>query len=53
MPAITLGFYNMTLIMRLVRAEMLEALRSDLHPLWRHAAGMSKACTSAMRCATR
>ncbi len=29
MPAITLGFYNMTLIMRLVRAEMLEVLRSD------------------------
>ncbi len=29
LPAITLGFYNMTLIMRLVRAEMLEVLRSD------------------------
>jgi len=29
MPAITLGFYNTTLVMRLVRAEMLEVLRSD------------------------
>lgn len=29
LPAITLGFYKLTLIMRLVRAEMLEVLRSD------------------------
>ena len=29
MPAITLGLFQMTLIMRLVRAEMLEALRTD------------------------
>jgi ABC-type dipeptide/oligopeptide/nickel transport system permease component len=29
MPAITLALYQMTLIMRLVRAEMLEVLRSD------------------------
>ena len=29
MPAITLGLYQMTLIMRLVRAEMLEVLRQD------------------------
>ena len=29
MPVLTLGFYQLTLIMRLVRAEMLEALRSD------------------------
>jgi peptide/nickel transport system permease protein len=29
MPAITLGLYQMTLIMRLVRAEMLEVLRAD------------------------
>jgi len=29
MPAITLGVYNTTLVMRLVRAEMLEVLRSD------------------------
>jgi len=29
MPALTLGFYNTTLVMRLVRAEMLEVLRSD------------------------
>ena len=29
MPALTLGFYQLTLIMRLVRAEMLEALRTD------------------------
>lgn len=29
MPAFTLGFYNLTLIMRLVRAEMLDVLSSD------------------------
>jgi peptide/nickel transport system permease protein len=29
LPAITLGFFPVTLIMRLVRAEMLEVLRSD------------------------
>lgn len=29
LPAVTLGLFQMTLIMRLVRAEMLEALRSD------------------------
>lgn len=29
LPAITLGFYKLTLIMRLVRAEMLDVLRSD------------------------
>ena len=29
LPAITLGLYQMTLIMRLVRSEMLEVLRSD------------------------
>ncbi|MRU13925.1 ABC transporter permease [Roseovarius sp. A21] len=29
LPAITLGLYQMTLIMRLVRTEMLEVLRSD------------------------
>ncbi len=29
LPAITLGFYPLTLIMRVVRAEMLEVLRSD------------------------
>jgi ABC-type dipeptide/oligopeptide/nickel transport system permease component len=29
LPAITLGLYQMTLIMRLVRAEMLEVLRTD------------------------
>jgi peptide/nickel transport system permease protein len=29
MPVITLCFYQLTLIMRLVRAEMLEALRTD------------------------
>ena len=29
MPTLTLAFYQLTLIMRLVRAEMLEALRSD------------------------
>jgi len=29
LPAITLGLFQMTLIMRLVRAEMLEVLRTD------------------------
>ncbi len=29
LPAVTLGLFQMTLIMRLVRAEMLEVLRSD------------------------
>jgi peptide/nickel transport system permease protein len=29
LPAITLGFFPMTLVMRLVRAEMLEVLRTD------------------------
>src|SRR5207253_10323681 len=29
LPAITLGFYPVTLIMRLVRSEMLEVLRTD------------------------
>ena len=29
LPAVTLGLFQMTLIMRLVRAEMLEALRTD------------------------
>jgi peptide/nickel transport system permease protein len=29
MPAITLGLFQMTLIMRLVRAEMLEVMRAD------------------------
>ena len=29
LPAVTLGLFQMTLIMRLVRSEMLEALRSD------------------------
>jgi peptide/nickel transport system permease protein len=29
LPAITLGLYQMTLIMRLVRSEMLEVLRAD------------------------
>lgn len=29
LPVLTLGFYQLTLIMRLVRAEMLEALRTD------------------------
>ncbi|PQO24622.1 ABC transporter permease [Rhodobacteraceae bacterium WD3A24] len=29
LPAVTLGLYQMTLIMRLVRAEMLEVLRAD------------------------
>ena len=33
MPSITLALFQMTLIMRLVRAEMLEVLRADLFNL--------------------
>ena len=40
LPAITLGLFQMTLIMRLVRAEMLEVLRSDYVKLAR-ARGLS------------
>jgi peptide/nickel transport system permease protein len=29
LPTVTLGLYQMTLIMRLVRSEMLEVLRAD------------------------
>ena len=29
MPVLTLGFFQLTLIMRLVRSEMLEAMRTD------------------------
>jgi peptide/nickel transport system permease protein len=29
MPVLTLGFYQLTLIMRLVRSEMLETMRTD------------------------
>src|ERR1700753_1873650 len=35
MPSITLGLFQMTLIMRLVRAEMLEVLRTDYLPFAR------------------
>ncbi|SDW79093.1 ABC transporter permease [Roseicitreum antarcticum] len=41
LPAITLGLYQMTLIMRLVRAEMLEVLRADYIKFAR-ARGLSK-----------
>jgi peptide/nickel transport system permease protein len=41
LPAITLGLFQMTLIMRLVRAEMLEVLRSDYIKFAR-ARGLSK-----------
>lgn len=41
LPAITLGLYQMTLIMRLVRAEMLEVLRTDYIKFAR-ARGLSK-----------
>ena len=39
LPSITLGLYQMTLIMRLVRAEMLEVLRSD-YIKFAHARGL-------------
>ncbi len=41
LPAITLGLYQMTLIMRIVRAEMLEILRTDYIKFAR-ARGLSK-----------
>ena len=41
LPAITLGLYQMTLIMRLVRAEMLEVLRTD-HIKFARARGLSE-----------
>ena len=41
LPAITLGLYQMTLIMRLVRAEMLEVLRTD-YIRFAHARGLSE-----------
>ncbi len=41
LPAITLGLYQMTLIMRIVRAEMLEVLRTDYIKFAR-ARGLSK-----------
>lgn len=41
LPSITLGLYQMTLIMRLTRAEMLEVLRQDYIRL-AHALGLSK-----------
>ena len=41
LPAVTLGLYQMTLIMRLVRAEMLEVLRQDYIKFAR-ARGLSK-----------
>ena len=41
LPAITLGLFQMTLIMRLVRAEMLEVLRTD-YIKFAHARGLSE-----------
>lgn len=41
LPSITLGLYQMTLIMRLVRSEMLEVLRQD-YIRFAHARGLSK-----------
>ena len=41
LPSITLALFQMTLIMRLVRAEMLEVLRSDFIKFG-HARGLSK-----------
>lgn len=41
LPAVTLGLYQMTLIMRLVRAEMLEVLRTD-YVKFARARGLSK-----------
>ena len=41
LPAITLGLYQMTLIMRLVRSEMLEVLRQDFIK-FAHARGLTR-----------
>ena len=50
LPAITLGLFQMTLIQRLVRAEMLEVLRTDYIKFAR-ARGLTRParCISAMR----
>jgi peptide/nickel transport system permease protein len=49
LPAVTLSVFQLTLIMRLVRAEMLEVLRTDYIKFAR-ARGLPIArCTSAMR----
>ena len=54
MPAITLALFQMTLIMRLVRAEMLEVLRAD-YIRFARARGLIRpqACISATRSRTR
>ena len=53
LPAITLALFQMTLMMRLVRAEMLEVLRAD-YIRFARARGLPTAPSiSATRCATR
>ena len=49
LPAITLGLYQMTLIMRLVRAEMLEVLRTDYIKFARARGLSNRAIISATR----
>ena len=53
LPAVTLGLYQMTLIMRLVRSEMLEVMRQDFIKFARARAFRNGWCFSAMRFATR
>jgi peptide/nickel transport system permease protein len=49
LPAITLSVFQLALIMRLVRAEMLEVLRTDYIKFARARGLPDRACTSAMR----
>jgi peptide/nickel transport system permease protein len=49
LPAITLGLFQLTLIMRLVRAEMLEVLRTDYIKFARARGLTDRAIISAMR----
>jgi peptide/nickel transport system permease protein len=53
LPAITLAIFQLTLIMRLVRAEMLEVLRTDYIKFAARAACPTAPSTSAMRSRTR
>ena len=49
LPSITLGLFQMTLIMRLIRAEMLEVIRTDYIKLQGRAAFPTGWSISAMR----
>jgi len=53
LPAITLGLFQMTLITRLVRSEMLEVLRTDYIKFARARGLTNRASISATRSRTR